>query len=335
MKKKEKLKAILEALDKQELKTFNKFLKKRQINKLTKKVFDGILKLPTEAKSTELIQYTRMSMDQINYHCTLLLEWSHDFLLDIFFQQSNDIKLVLLARVLDSKQSTDYALELYREIEKTINKKEISDPNDNLLRNIIYKRRYFSPVFDSRNDESLNLLDLASDSLDIFYYTNKLELICERINRDVVLQGKLIIPSVSIPADIEDRDPSLQNYLYLYRLAKMIDKGAETSTNHLQKVLEFLKTETLSLELKEYSTNFLVSLVNYEIFQEAKLFSHKDLYEIYRLAMSAGWLVQKDGYIYFEDFMNVLSSAFNFGDIDLLRSILQEYQKLAKEEYRL
>lgn len=335
MKKKEKLKAILEALDEQELRAFNKFLKKRQINKLSKKVFDGILKLPVESKSAELIQYTRMSMDQINYHCTLLLEWSHEFLLDIFFQKSDEVKLTLLAQVLDSKQSTDYALELYTDIEKTIEKKKISGSNDSLFKHIIYKRRYFSPTFNNRNDESLKLLEQASDSLDVFYYTNKLELICERINRDIVFEGKLIIPPLSIPADIEDEDSSLQNYLYLYRLAKMIDKQSEASKNHLQKVLEFLKENTLSLELKEYSTNFLVSLVNYEIFHEAKLFSHKDLYEIYRLAMSAGWLVQKDGYIYFEDFMNVISSASNFGDLDLLKSIHEEYQKFAKEEYRL
>ena len=92
-------------------------------------------------------------------------------------------------------------------------------------------------------------------------------------------------------------------------------------------VLELLTqySDNIPKEDKELIFNYLNSIIYYYLPTNMTDLTMNEVYLVYKIPFVNLWLVQNDGFIYFEDFINMLYLAFRHKDTQLLETIDAEY----------
>ncbi len=243
---------------------------------------------------------------------------------------------LLLQKALCRREESVYIEELHQDIHDTIHTTSEPTPQQYQQYASFYRSLYLHPNTNTQKEETLLYLNQSESNLDTFYWIEKLRLWVEKANRATTFpQENYLIEE--LPA-LPDLTPYTYNsdghilsiYAMIYKLAL-----APFQKRDLKEVLDLLTeySDNIPRDDKESIFNYLVSITNYYLPTSQTDLDMHDLYQVYKIAFTNHWLVQNDGFIYFEDFINMLYLAFSNRDTELLENIDADYTEYSQDIY--
>jgi len=245
----------------------------------------------------------------------------------------------LLQRALCRREETEYIEILHKEIRDKITSDTSKPVNSDQYQQYayFYKSLYSHPNTNTRKEEALVYLNLSENNLDTSYWISKLRLLIEKANRGIVLAHERYLleelpqlPNIA-PYTHNNSNHILSIYAQVYQFAL-----TPFQKEDLNSVLTLITEHSPNIlkEDKERIFNFLMGIIGYYIPLKTTNLSSSDIYQVYKLGFTNLWLVQNDGLMYFEDFINMLFLAFDFKDSDLLEKIdSEDYEQYIPEGY--
>ncbi|MGH1335970.1 MAG: hypothetical protein ACRBFS_07560 [Aureispira sp.] len=243
---------------------------------------------------------------------------------------------LLLQKALCRREESVYIEELHQSIRDTINSTSDPTPQQYQQYASFYRSLYLHPNTNTHKEETLLYLNRSEVNLDTFYWIEKLRLLVEKANRATSFpKENYLIEELPALPDLtqytyNDDGHILSLYATVYKLAL-----APFQKRDLKEVLDLLNQHSSGIpkDDKELIFNYLVNITNYYIPTSQTDLNMYDVYQVYKIAFTNHWLVQNDGFIYFEDFINMLYLAFTNKDTELLEKIDADYTEYIQTTY--
>ena len=243
---------------------------------------------------------------------------------------------LLLQKALCRREESVYIEELHQSIRDTINDTSKPTPQEYRQYASFYRSLYLHPNTNTHKEETLLYLNQSESNLDTFYWIEKLRLLVEKVNRATLFpkENYLIEELPALPEltqyTYSNNGHILSVYATVYQLAL-----APFQKQDLKEVLDLLDQYSSNIlkDDKEIIFNYLVNITNYYIPTSQTDLDLHDVYQVYKIAFTNHWLVQNDGFIYFEDFINMLYLAFINEDTELLENIDADYTDYIQTTY--
>lgn len=291
-----------------------------------------------EIKSTRLVKVLKLSSPKkLTPFYTELIEDLKQFLIRSELKEEQLQQQLLLQKALCRREETTYLSVLHEEIRNEIIDVEIPVPEDYQLRAEFYNSLYIHPNTNTRKEEALVYLNRSEVNLDTSYWISKLRLLVEKANRGITLaeESYLLDELPELPdltaLTYNNNAHILTLYTKIYSFAL-----APFQREDLQSVLELMVqySNQIGKEDKERISNYLFGIINYYRAKKQTNLSSRDIYEVYKISFVNLWLVQDNGLIYFEDYLNLLHLAFNYEDTELIENINQDYLQYCATDYQ-
>jgi len=234
---------------------------------------------------------------------------------------------LLLQKALCDREEVEYIKVFHEEIRSKIsqNAEKPLPPEAYQQYAQFYRILYSHPHTNTSKESASVYLNFSESNLDISYWISKLRLLIEKANRGIALaEERFLLNELKELPDFTQYSHNNANhilniYARVYKFAL-----APFQKEELEQVLIIINRHSsiLPKEDKERIFTFLTGIVDYYYRgnKETNL-SIYETYKVYKMGFTNLWLVQDDGFIYFEDFINMLFLAFYNEDSDLLESI--------------
>lgn len=270
---------------------------------------------------------------QINNIISDLLQLLYNFLAQNQYQHHPPLEKQLLLKDLltrDQLQHFDKNVKRYRQIlskstyrsyEYFLDEYHLNDQLDSFFLTKA-KREY---------DEHLQL---KSDYLDQYYFTNKLRIACDMASRNIVINAGYTCQFLEeIKKDYNNhqelsKQPSIQVY---YKTLEMLNNSDEEVHYYslkklLQQNISLFPQEELRV-LYDYILNHCIKEIN-----SGKLNYYKEILEVYEVLLEQE-IILKNGYLTQWDFKNIVTVGLRIQDFEWVEQFIFSYQsKLLQEE---
>lgn len=274
------------------------------------------LKLSSSKKLTPL--YSELISDIKNY--LIYSELHKDELIQELFLQ----------KALCDREEVEYIKVLHEEVRSRISKNADKPLQPEVYQQYaqFYKVLYSHPHTNTSKESASIYLNFSEQNLDTSYWISKLRLLIEKANRGIALADEqFLLNDLKELPDFTQYSHNNDNhilsiYARIYNFAL-----APFQKEDLEQVLTIINNHSSSLpkEDKERIFTFLMGIVdNYRVDKKTNLTLY-DVYKVYKMGFTNLWLVQDDGFMYFEDFINMLFLAFHNEDSELLETISSDY----------
>lgn len=290
-----------------------------------------------ELKTTKLVRLLRISSARkLTPLYSELIDALKAHLIESETQQNALNQQLLLYKALCRREENTYIEVLHEEIRTEINEQKRPTLEDYQNQASFYNSLYLHPNTNTRKEEALVYLNRSEVNLDTSYWIGKLRLLVEKANRGITISGESFLldelptlPDLT-PYTFNNEHHILSIYAKVYQFALAPFTRAE-----LDEVLDVLTQSDVNIEHedKERILNYLMGLISYYIAGSKTDLNTQDTYRVHKIGFTNLWLVQNDGFIYFEDFINMLYLAFNAKDTELLETISIEYAQYIPDGY--
>lgn len=235
---------------------------------------------------------------------------------------------LLLQQALCRREEAEYIEELHEVIREKISTTPTPLPEQYQEYASFYRSLYLHPNTNTHKQETLVYLNQSEVHLDTYYWIGKLRLWVEKANRATAFpQENYLLEELPALPDLSqytyDNPGHILNiYAQVYQFAL-----APFQKHELTAVLELLTEYSANIpkEDKELIFNYLTNIIYYYIPINLTDLTMNDVYQVYKIAFTNLWLVQNDGFIYFEDFINMLYLAFDHKDTEFLENMDDKY----------
>jgi hypothetical protein len=324
------------------------FIKKIKCGKTTKnadrheKLFAYLegLKSIDEINSTKLVKTLKLSSSK--KLTPLYGELISDIKKYLVYSELHKDELVqelLLQKALCDREEVEYIKILHEEVRSRISQNADKPLHPEVYQQYaqFYKVLYSHPHTNTSKESASIYLNFSEQNLDTSYWISKLRLLIEKANRGIALAHErfLLDELEELPNLVEythnNNNHILSIYARVYQFAL-----APFQKEDLEEVLNLIDQQSFGIpkEDKERIFNFLMGIIDYYRPQKKNNLSVYDIYKVYKIGFTNLWLVQDDGLMYFEDFINMLFLAFDFKDSDLLEKIdSEDYEQYIPEGY--
>lgn len=292
-----------------------------------------------EVKSVRLVKILKLSSaKKLTPFYTELINDLKNFLITSELKKNKLQQQLLLQKALAYREEAQYIELLHNEIASEITSIDVPNPEDYQYQAVFYNNLYTHPSTNTRKEEALVYLNRSETSLDTSYWIQKLRLLIEKANRALALanESHLLKELPELPDfrqyTYNDDSHILSIYARVYKFAL-----APFQDSDLNDVLLLIKehSDTIPKGDRERIFNYLMGLINYYIPTQQTNLSTYHIYQVYKLAFTNLWLVQDNGLMYFEDFLNILYLAFQHKDTELLESIGCDYDEYLNKDYHI
>lgn len=288
-----------------------------------------------EINSTKLVKMLKLSSSK--KLTPLYSELISDIKNHLIYSELHKDELVqelLLQKALCDREEVDYIKVLHEEVRSRISKTPNKPLHPEAYQQYaqFYKNLYSHPHTNTSKESASTFLTLSENNLDTSYWISKLRLLIEKANRGIALaEERSLLNDLKELPDFTQYSHNNDNhilsiYARVYKFAL-----APFQKEELEHVLTIINSHSsiLPKEDKERIFTFLMGIVDYYYRNHAKTnLSVYETYKVYKMGFTNLWLVQDDGLMYFEDFINMLFLAFYNRDSDLLESISSDHYAL-------
>ncbi|MTB50450.1 hypothetical protein [Lewinella sp. W8] len=180
-----------------------------------------------------------------------------------------------------------------------------------------------------------NNLQLASDSLDAFYYAKKLQIACSLLDRQNILAGPI---DHQITTDWLDQleqspassEPIIQIYLTIFRALREPDREGYfwTLKEMLGKQLSVPNPEILR-EVTQFAINYCARKI-----RQGKQQFVREALALYRVGIENAWLLDNEGKLSPWAFTNVVKLSLREKEYTYAQHFIEEYEKQLPTEFR-
>jgi hypothetical protein len=266
-----------------------------------------------------------------------LIEGLKKFLINSELQEQDLQQQMLLQKALCRREENQYIEVLHQEIREQIADIKIPSPKEYQYQASFYKSLYLHPNTDSRKEEALVYLKHSEINLDTSYWIRKLRLLIEKANRGIIIANESYLLN-ELP-----QLPNLTEYTYnkeshILSIYASVYEFVLTpfQEEDLEKVLTLITEHSAIIpkEDKERIFNYLMGIIPHYLSGKKTNLTDYDVYKVYKLGFTKLWLIQDDGFIYFEDFVNIAYLAFFYKDHQLLESLELDYLQYIPRGYQ-
>ena len=272
--------------------------------------------------------YDDAKMRQVIYFAT---DAAEQFLAYQHFSTNEASKQVALAEIYSKRN-------LIKPFRKTVADYEQIKTRKTTISDQDYLQNYFiqKNIFDFKNkherSEQSNLR-VVQDSLDIYYFINKLRLACAAEYYNRIFKSSQDTRLIEEICDLQDdalfQSPILKTYLLVYRLVKNPDEE-----EHFAALKELLSAENSFLSLSDAKEVYLWA-INY---CSAKINSgraeyNQEVFELYKKGISEGFLTEDNTITPFT-FKNVVSRGILLKEFAWVEKFILDYQTYLDEHSR-
>ncbi|MCP4438358.1 MAG: hypothetical protein GY810_05385 [Aureispira sp.] len=345
MEKKKIFYYLAEALSEQEKQEFKQELKPRtkkqqvlgqRLDKIMVIVEKMIVaKDPDLYSNEQLAKSLKISVKQLDKYLSILLERVEKFIICQTLSKQQVLKNSLLKDALLNRQEKNYVIQLFQKLQNELEQTEITTNQHYLDWSKLYSSQYFFPYTDKRDHKVEYLLDRSIEQLDIFYHITQIRLFCEKACRKLILNQ---VQTTDIPNHI-DISPQLINQSKLLEVYSKIYPTTNRALTRLEfnDIILILKnhSDTFSKLDQEFIFNLLTVTHSRYQYQNDTELTNKDMYKLHKMALHKGWLIQDNGYIYFDDFLNTMNIAFAQKDAELLGDIECDFEPYMEEQHQI
>ena len=179
-------------------------------------------------------------------------------------------------------------------------------------------------------------LQQHSDSLDLYYFGNKLRVACDMTSRNIVTQGNYecqhldyLLQCYEDQQQVYHSEPCITVY---YKALQMIKQGTEESyhdfKNYLGQHLSLFPNEELRI-LYVYLQNFCIKKSN-----SGQSQYYRELRELYEIILEKG-IIFKNGYLSQWAYKNIVTMGLRLGDFQWTEEIIHRFKdRLLPEEQK-
>ena len=209
-----------------------------------------------------------------------------------------------------------------------------------LSTDIYYEDYFFHKTLDKLHlDKNVRMYDenlqKQNDALDIFYLCEKLKIICDMLNRNIVIKANYI-PTFIQPIEkiIQSTDfsgqklPLLQVYYQIYTMLRFDDDNAYQQLIDLSQAYVALFLPEELLLMMDYAENYCIRKIN----NGATSF-YEEFLSIIKFKL-AHHLLFKDGFIPESDYKNIVTVGVRTKDYTWTAEFMHQYQKNLRPEIR-
>lgn len=295
---------------------------------------DGLSSID-ELNSTKLVKNLKLSSSKkLTPLYTELISNIKNHL--IYSELNKDVlgQALLLQKALCDREEVEYIKILHEEVRSKISKNADKPlpPEAYQQYALFYKNLYSHPHTNTSKESSSTFLTLSETNLDTSYWISKLRLLIEKANRGIALaEERALLNDLKELKELPDFTQYSHNkdnhilslYARVYKFAL-----APFQKEELEEVLTIINSHSsiLPKEDKERIFTFLMGIVDYYYRNHEKTnLSVYETYKVYKMGFTNLWLVQDDGFMYFEDFINMLFLAFYNKDSGLLETISSDH----------
>ncbi len=342
--KKSKLIDILSCLKKDEIKQFRDFINSPFFNKKKEVItfFELLIQYYPHFEEKDVdrhhifnLLYPKKEYDekQLGYLMSYLSKLAERFIGFQKYEADNLMPEYHLLSAFIERKLYKYYLQSSKKVSSTKNS-ELKKNSDAFLKDFLISKvalQYFDFQLKEkrRHDESLQI---ASNNLDLFYLTKKLEYSCAMINHmnllgeDYQLYFANILNNKMIPSPFKD-EPIIVTYLQIFQMLQ-----TEVTPEQLATLRKLIKEKGASFPTIEkqkflrYAINFCLQMLRkgkYEYMEQA--------FELYLEGIKQGSFYE-DSYLSLSVYANVIRIGASLKKFDFLKEFVEEYNpKLPKE----
>lgn len=205
------------------------------------------------------------------------------------------------------------------------------------LRQLLLHETHITYLTGTMSRSVSDVVQKASDRLDVYFILSKLKYGIEMANRKRVIQQEFdtgMVPELMTYLDrnpeIEAQHPEIGIYLKIYRT--LTETDATAHFERLRSDMERHANALPRLELREihsYASNFCIRQVNAG--QRQYLAT---LLELYQWALQHGVLIDKDGWLLQWDYKNIVSASLKAGEAAWCQQFIEQYKEKIAPEFR-
>ncbi|WMX13468.1 MULTISPECIES: hypothetical protein [unclassified Aureispira] len=325
------------------------FIKKIKCGKTTKsaerheKLFAYLESLQStdEINSTKLVKMLKLSSSKkLTPLYGELISDIKNHLITSELKKDELVQELLLQKALCNREEVEYIKILHEEIRERISENADKPLPPEVYHQYaqFYKNLYSHPHTNTSKESASIYLSFSENNLDTSYWISKLRLLIEKANRGIALaHERFLLQELKELPDLTQYNHNNDNhilsiYARVYKFAL-----APFQKEDLEHVLTIIDKYSFNLpkEDKERIFTFLMGIIDYyRVHEETKTnLTVYEVYKVYKMGFTNLWLVQDDGLMYFEDFINMLYLAFYYKDSSLLESIGSDYTQYIHEGY--
>lgn len=287
----------------------------------------------------ELAKSLKISVKQLDKYLSILLDRVEKFIIFQTLTNKEILRDTLLKNALLERQEKDYVNTVFQKLQNDLEQSTKITSQHYLDWSNLYSSQYFFPSTDKRDHKVEYLLDSSIEQLDIFYHISRIRLCGEKACRRLLLTPNrnlepidTIIISWDIPKHLVQQSKLLEVYCKIASGAQQAFPLVEF--REIASILEE-HSNSFSKVDQEFIFNFLTTTTSYYIRNGKSELTSENLYEVYKIALYKNWLIQNNGYIYFDDFLNIMNLAFSNKDTKLLGDIESDFEQYMEESQQV
>jgi len=272
---------------------------------------------------------------QINNIISDLLQLLYDFMAQSQLRERPQLQKYLLLEELLNRDTPVHLQRNARRFKTIQEKSKIRNHEYFHHEYLLYEKMDQSVVSHSRRSFDKNL-QLQSDNLDLYYFSNKLRIACDMVNRNIVIQAGYHCDFLDdILAYYEKNYRAFQSYPALsvyYLILKMI-QNSDDEKSYLQLKADLLSHQQLFPQLElwtlyKHAINFCIKQIN-----TGKGKYYEELLDLYKVLLK-NKIIFPNGYLSQWTFKNIITVSSHLEAFEWTRSFIDQYEAYLIPEER-
>jgi len=341
-----KLINLLKTLSNKEFSKFRAFIYSPFFNKNKKvrQLGDYILEFAPDFKSSQLkkqLVFPSIFGDsvynelQINNIISDLLQLLYDFMAQLQLQERPPLQKYLLLEELLNRDTPIHIDRNAKRFKNILSKSKIRNYEYFHHEYLLYEKLDQSVISHAKRSFDENL-QLQSDNLDLYFFSNKLRMACDMTSRNIVIQAGYqcdFLEDILKYYENNHRDfqayPALSIY---YTVLKIINNSEdETSYQHLKTDLLQYQDSFPKLELwnlYKYAINFCIKKIN-----SGKSIYYQELLDLYKILLE-NKIIFPNGYLSQWTFKNIITVSSHLEAFEWTETFIEQYERFLIPEER-
>lgn len=341
-----KLIDLLKTLNKKEISKFREFIyspffnKNKKVRILGEYVLDHAPNF--EAKKLEKqVVFPNLFGDapynelQINNIISDLLQLLYNFMAQVQLQQQPQFQKHLLLKELLHRDTPIHISRNAKRLKNIQAKSKIRNYEYFHHEYLLYEKLDQSVVSHAKRSFDQNL-QLQSDNLDLYYFSNKLRMACDMTSRNIVIQAGYQCDFLTdIIKYYKENHRNFQSYpaISIYYAVLNIIQNSEDESSYLNLKKDLLQHQNLFPKLElwtlyKYAINFCIKKIN-----SGKSNYYKELLDLYKILLE-NKIIFPNGYLSQWTFKNIITISAHLEDFEWTEKFIEQYEHYIIPEER-
>ena len=272
---------------------------------------------------------------QINNIISDLLQLLYDFMAQIQLQQRSPLQKYLLLEELLNRDTPIHIDRNAKRFKNILSKSKVRNYEYFHHEYLLYEKLDQSVISHAKRSFDKNL-QLQSDNLDLYFFSNKLRMACDMTSRNIVIQAGYRCDFLDdILNYYEKNHRGFQDYpaLSIYHTVLKIIQNSEDEVSYQKLKSDLIQHQDLFPKLElwnlyKYAINFCIKKIN-----SGKSTYYQELLDLYKILLD-NKIIFPNGYLSQWTFKNIITVSSHLEAFDWTEKFIEQYESYLIPEER-